>query len=463
MKVRLEVALILLVLVGMSAPAFSAGFAIIEQSVPGLGNAFAGQAAIAQDATTVYFNPAGLTWLEGHQVTAAVHTVIPQADFTNEGSTHILQPATTQPLAGADDGGGKAGFIPNLYYSLTLENGMAFGLGINAPFALTTEYERDWVGRYHAVESELHSLNINPCVAYRVHEKLSIGAGFSAQWMNAQLSNAIDFGTLDASGAFDPFPPFGLTPQADDGFAELDGDSWGFGFNVGVIFEPMEDSRIGVAYRSRISHDVEGNVEFTTPPELAPVWAATGFFTDTDATTTVDFPDDISVSAYHRFNPQWAVMADVKWTHWALFEELRFKFKPPPGFDEDQHQPDGVTTESWEDSWRFSAGGTFEPNEQLILRTGLAYDQTPIPDPRHRTPRIPGEDRYWITLGAGYKISEMFSADIGYAYLFVSDPVIDKSDFAATDALREDRIRGGLKGTYSASVNIISAQVSFYF
>jgi long-chain fatty acid transport protein len=461
MKIRLEILLVMVVILAIAAPAYPSGFAIIEQSVKGLGNAYAGGSAVCEDASAIFFNPAGLARLQGHEAIAAVHIVLPSAKFENQGSTHILQafPPNTPLTGGNGDDGGVTGYIPNLYYSYSGLNGWSFGLGINAPFALSTKYEdATWVGRYHALESKLHSVNINPSVAYSIPyemvHQMSIGLGVSAQWMEATLSNAIDFGTLDVSGAFEPGVPagaLGLTPQQDDGFTELKGDSWGYGFNIGVLVEFTERSRAGLHYRSQIKHDVKGDAKFETPDELAPVKEATGFFTDCEVTSEVKFPDTFSASVYHDISEEWAIMADVTWTHWSLFEELRFTFA--------NGQPDGYTTEKWEDTWRLAVGWTFRPTSEWSARAGFAYDPTPIPDALHRTPRIPGNDRYWLSLGGGYQVSERFRADIGYAHLFISDPEIDKSEFT----LEEDRIRGGLKGVYSAAVDIISLEVSFLF
>lgn len=454
MKQRLVAVVWFVVVAGAAAPASPAGFALIEQSVRGLGNAFAGGAAACADASTVFFNPAGMTRLDGQDIVAGVNFVIPSAQFSNDGSTHALQPITSQALTGGNSGdAGSLEFVPNFYYSLCMENGLAFGVGVNAPFALSTEYDADWVGRYHAIESRLKTININPSLAYRLNDRVSIGVGFSAQYMDVTLSNAIDFGTLDAVGAFAPLPAgaLGLTPQGDDGTAVLEGDHWGFGFNAGVLVEVTGDTRVGVAYRSRVRHDVEGTADFSAPAELAPVQAATGLFTDTGASSAVKFPDYGSLSLYHRVSDRWALMGDVSFTHWSLFEELRFRF--------DSGQPDGVTTEKWEDSWRYALGVTFDPDDAWSFRAGVAFDESPIPGPERRTPRIPTNDRYWTSLGAGHRISERISADVGFAHLFVPDPEIDK----AALVFREDRVRGGLRGAYDASVDIIAVQVRAHF
>ncbi len=438
---------------GLTSSGFAAGFALIEQSVSGLGNAFAGQAAVAADATTIFFNPAGLTLLEGQQLVAGIHLIVPQAEFRDQGSA--LSPALGgAPLAGGDGGdGGEAGLVPNLYYAVNLENGWALGLGINAPFSLATDYNRGWKGRYHALRSEVLTVNINPSLAYRLNERLSFGAGVSAQYVDAELSSAIDFGSILAGA--------GGVPQANDGDVELQADDWGVGFNLGVLYEFNKNTRIGLAYRSQIKYTARGTADFSVPADAAATIAGIRSqnpalvppFVDTDAKAEITLPDNASLSVYHRLSPQWAVMADITWTNWSTFDVLRIQF----GND----QPDNVTTENWQDNWRYSVGATYNPAERLALRLGLAFDETAIPDAEHRTPRIPGEDRFWTAFGVGYRFSEQFNLDFGYAHLFVPDSDINKE--AGTDPNAEDFFRGSLKGKFENSVDIASLQLTYSF
>ncbi|NOY13282.1 MAG: aromatic hydrocarbon degradation protein [Deltaproteobacteria bacterium] len=420
----------------------AAGFALIEQSVSGMGNAYAGGAAVAEDATTIFFNPAGMTRLDKRQVVSGLHLIKPSAKYRDSGSTTVLGAA----LIGGDGGdGGSLAAAPNFYYAMPLENGLVIGVGVNSPFGLATKYDSDWIGRYHGIESEVKTVNVNPSIAYKFGDMLSVGAGVNIQYLEAKLSNAIDFGTLDAvsfGGAFS------LTPQGDDGYVTLKGDSIAYGYNLGILLELSEDSRIGLAYRSKISHKVEGDADFTNSP--AGIVAATGgWFTDTDVKATVELPSSFSISAYHRFNSTVAIMADATRTNWSSFKELRFAFA--------SGQPDGVTTESWQDSWRYSLGATITPNDVMTVRLGVAYDETPIPDSAHRTPRIPGADRTWVALGMGYKFSDAINLDVAYTHLFVKDAVIDKA------ATGEDALRGALTGSYDSTVDIASVQLTYRF
>jgi len=429
---------------------FGAGFALIENGISGLGNAYAGGAASAEDASTIFYNPAGMTRLEGKQVIAGAHIIMPSVKFHNEGSTHLLQGVTGQPLSGGD--GGDAGVtkvMPNFYYTRKLSDRFVVGLGVNAPFGLATEYDKHWVGRYHAIESDLLSVNINPSVAYKVNDNLSVGAGISVQYLKAKLTKAIDFGSLDFLGKLGlPAHALGLTPQEADGHAELNGDSWGVGYNIGFLYEFTKNTRMGIAYRSRIDHTIDGRVEFSgVPAGLAPV----PVFKDTDAKADVTVPDNLSISFFHQINPQWMIMADFTWTNWQLFEELKVKF-------DNHNQPDDVTTENWKDSYRTSLGVTFMPDNNWTFKADTAYDSSAVADKRYRTPRIPDGDRIWAALGIGYKFSNMFKADIAYAHLFINDPEISQSV-----ANPENAIKGGLKGYYDAHINIVSASLTLTF
>ncbi|MFQ3573490.1 MAG: outer membrane protein transport protein [Thermodesulfovibrionales bacterium] len=426
---------------------YSAGYALIEQGVSGLGNAYAGGAASALDATTIFYNPAGITRFNYPQIIGAGHVIIPSAKFTNEGSTHILQSKTGIPLRGDNgDDAGVTAFVPNLYFSMPLNNKLFFGVGIYSPFGLETNYGSTWVGRYHAIKSNMMTINVNPTISYKVTENLSLGLGISGQYIKAELTNAIDFGTMDALGVFAPIR-IGLTPQMADGFAKLKGDGWGVGFNIGALYEFTKDTRIGVSYRSRIKQKLSGDAEFSNVPSALsplPVFKNGGIKAD------ITLPDSLSASLYHNINEKWAVMGDVTWTGWRTFDELRIRFDNPA-------QADAVTTTKWKNSMRYSLGVSFKPIDSLTLRTGVAYDETPIPDALHRTPRIPDTDRTWIAFGAGYKLTERINIEGGYVHIFFREAFTDKNPVG------EDAVRGGLKGSYKGHVDIVSLQLTYRF
>ncbi|MBD3620310.1 MAG: outer membrane protein transport protein [Chromatiales bacterium] len=405
--------------------AHAAGFALIEQSASGMGNAFAGAAAIADDASTVWFNPAGMTRLGKDQVVVAVHYIAPTAEYTDSGTS-------TVPGGGPDDTTDEVGIVGNFYYVRDLGDDVKFGLGINTPFGLASKYDANWIGRYHAIESEIATLNINPSLASKVTDKLSLGVGFNVQYIEAKISSAVDGTNVG---------------QPSNGFAELEGDGISFGANFGMLYEYSERSRIGIAYRSKVAHTLEGDAKFDN---LAPTVVAPGvtLFENTSASAAVDLPQMASLSYVREMNDRLTLLADVTWTGWSSFDELRVNY--------DSTQPDAVTTEDWEDVWRYSIGMNYRYSDALTLRAGVAYDEEPIPSAERRTPRIPGNDRTWLALGFGYAPSADLQFDFGYAHLFVKDADIDNTLESAISPHT-------LTGSYEADVDIFSAQVTWKF
>jgi len=438
--------------------AYASGFAIIEQSVSGLGTSFASGAAAAEDASTVYFNPAGMTLIKGQQVVAGTHIIVPSAKFHVTSATSpavVINPAFG-PIPGENDvDGGVTGIVPNLYYVNNPGNGLAFGLGVNAPFGLATDYGKNWIGRYHAVESNVKTININPSIAYQVTDKLSLGAGVSAQYIDVTLSSMINGGLVVASKGGAALP----NSTANDIFVENKADDWSYGYNLGAIYQLRDGSRIGMSYRSKIKQELTGTTKTSVPatiagtalPALGGIPTA-ALFPNQNVNGSIELPASASLSIYHELNNKLALLGDISWTDWSSFDQLTLNFEGA-GL---AGSTSTTTVENWNDSWRFSLGAIYQYNDALKLRGGLAFDQTPIPDAEHRTPRIPGEDRTWVSIGAGYKFSESISGDFAYAHLFVPNGDINAS-------LAENPSSGSLVGSTENSVDIASIQLSYSF
>ncbi|MGA7799962.1 MAG: outer membrane protein transport protein [Gammaproteobacteria bacterium] len=445
-----------LLLAGICTDVFGAGFAIQEQSASSLGNAFAGGAAIAQDATTTFFNPAGLTRLPANQLVAGVHFIRPQLKFSNNGTVNLLG----QPVVSGSSGGdaGSTIPVPDFYYAHRLDGHTVVAIAVNAPFGLKTEYDAGWVGRYQAIKSELRTVNINPSIGYQVDHHLSIGAGIDAQYIKADLTQAVDYGgacvaqliqagqSPGAAGA--TCASFGLVPQHSDGTASISGNDWSYGFNVGLLYELDAATRFGVAYRSKVGHTVTGSASFTNAPAI---FTAKGVFVPTAVHAGITLPDILSVSAYHDLDSRWALMGDVTWTHWSRFQQLRVDYA--------SSQSPSITDENWKNTLRYSLGANYRYNSRWLLRGGIAYDQTPIPDAQHRTPRIPGNNRTWLALGFRYQASPALALDAGYAHLFISSTAIDHQDIHAG----QPGGGGTVVGSYDSSVDIVSAQATWSF
>ncbi|MCC7548189.1 MAG: TonB-dependent receptor [Burkholderiales bacterium] len=403
----------------ISGTGHAAGFALIEQNASGLGNAYAGAAAAAEDASTIFFNPAGLVFLPGRQLVVAGHAIRPSAEFDNDGSIA----GAGKPLGGEGGDAGSWALVPNAYLSWRLTERLAVGVGVNAPFGLKTEYDDDWMGRFQAIESEVKTININPSVAFKVNERLSIGAGLNYQYAEATLTRAVNFG-LGGEGK--------VKVEGEDD------DSWGW--NAGVIFSATPDLRVGLAYRSAIRHELEGDVTFRRPA-LVPSAAAP----DGPAYARTTLPESASLSVFQRFDDRWDFMGDVTWTNWSRFKTL------------DIYRANGTllqsTPENWDDSWRISFGLSYRLNDAWKLRGGVAYDETPVPDD-FRTARIPDNSRTWVAFGAQWKPRANLAVDFGYAHLFIPGASIDDN---------QTPVNGRLRGEYDSSVDILSAQVTYSF
>ena len=383
----------------------ASGFALIEQNASGMGNAYAGQAAVAEDASTVFFNPAGLTYLSGRQVVVAGHLILPSAKFTDSGAS---------TLAGLGNGGdaGATAFIPNLYFSMPLGKDLSLGLGINAPFGLVTEYDTPWAGQTMGIKSDLKTVNVNPSVAWKLNERVSLGLGLDWQKIDAELTQS----------ATAP----GVTPASMKG----DDDSWGW--NAGILVNLDGGARAGLAYRSGIKHRLTGHTS--------------AFGLSNSVYADLELPASASLSYFRPVNPRWDFLADLTWTGWSSFDQLAvIKVSGP------LPQPAAIP-ENWRDTLRASLGLNLHQSRDWTWRFGIAYDQTPVPDDLHRTPRIPDNDRTWLSVGGQYRWSPNSAVDFGYSHIFVRDSTINHTESGVT-----------LAGGYENKIDILSVQYTHSF
>jgi long-chain fatty acid transport protein len=434
------------ILVGLllSVRAEAAGFALREQSTAAQGNALAGATSGAEDPSYMAFNPAALGWLDGYAVELQGSYLSGHAKLKDAAGTT----GAGTPVAGVSSLGDVAGdeLAPAGYLMLPVGNRLRFGLGINSPFGLKTDYPDDWVGRYHALDSELETVDINPAVGVRVTDWLSVGAGFRAQYAYGKLTNAVDFGLLGAQAGLP------VAPGAADGFARLSGDDWSYGYDLGLLVEPLKGTRLGLAYRSEVDNQLSGRARFTDDAAgvAAGIRATTGLFADTGAKVDVKTPAVLSFGVHQDLGQRFAVMAEAQWTQWSSFDELKVRFDNPA-------QPDAITKENWHDTWFLALGATWKPLQQLTLRTGIAFDQSPTTD-RYRTPRIPDADRYWLSFGLGWQPVRWASIDLGYSHIWVDNSSVGLS---ATDP--GNALRGGLAAKYENGIDVATAGVTLRY
>lgn len=434
---------------GFTGGASASGFALIEQSASGQGNAYAGAAATAEDASTIYFNPAGLTALpQGKQVVVALHAIHPSAKLQNNGSLSAAGIVTfTHSGLGGD--AGSLSWVPNGYLAMSLGPKWSIGIGLNAPFGLKTEYDDGWIGRFQGIKSELKTININPTVAYKASDKLSLGFGLDYQRIEATLTKAVNYTAIVAAQNAGAAVAAGNV----EGRNELTGDDDGWGYNLGLTYDLSERTRLGLAYRSTVKYHLTGTHTATHPTTVS---GAANTIINTNPGTLnqnisvdIEVPDTFSMSTAHKLNDKWDVLGDLSWTGWSSIQEIRIKFTEAGAADD-------VTTWKLKDTWRLSLGANYRHADDLKFRFGVAYDQSPVPDP-YRTVRLPDSDRTWLSVGMQYKPSKQSAIDVGFSYLWVKDPSINNNGEVSANA------RGLVKGSYDNSVRILSAQYSHSF
>lgn len=382
---------------------YAAGFSLTEQSVAGLGRSFAGGAAVAEDASTLYYNPAGITRLKQREVVQGASLIKLTADFDKTSATDPLG----QPLTGGEGGPvGKLGGPITLYYVDPINDKLAWGVGINAPFGLATDYDRDSIMRYQAVYSRVGIINIQPTIAYQIDEHLSFGFGMDVQYMEVKLQSEIDFGSI-CFGVVGPVTcsGLGLTPQQADGAVTLEGNGFGYGWNAGLLWVDG-GTRIGINYRSQVSHELDGTADFNRVPQT---FINTGAFVDSGIKAEFQTPELLSISFAQDIGEDWMLTLDLTRTGWDTFQELRVQYDNP-------NQPDSVEEQRYQDVYKTSIGVDYDFSEKLTLRAGYAYDNSPVSD-QYRTARLPDGDRTWLSFGATYRMSDHLEINAGYAYL----------------------------------------------
>lgn len=411
-----------LLAVAFSGTAAAAGFQLLEQNASGLGNSYAGSAALAENASTIFYNPAGMTQLPGRNVSAGINAIRPSFTFTDSGSTNPT--ALGGGAATGGNGGDAAGEwspLPNGYLSWQLDDRWFVGVGFGAPFGLKTEYEPGWVGRFHSIKFDIKTYNINPSVAYKVNDMLSVGAGVSWQRIEAEYIKR----------AVVPVPNVGIfTPLATN---ELESDAWGW--NVGATLQPRADTRFGVSYRSAIMHHAEGTQTLRD-----------GLNVNNTAKADVKLPDTLVLSAWHQLSDRWELLADVSWTGWSSIPKLTIT--------NGSGQSDQLTLK-FRDTWRVALGANYKVSDAWKLKAGLAWDQSPVPDDAHRPASLPDNDRTWISFGVQYRPAKDSTLDVGYAHLIVKDTKINNTDNTLA--------RGLLAGNYDSHAHIFGVQYSLAF
>ena len=417
----------------LAAPAIQAGgFGLTVQSASGGGNSATGH-AMAEDASVMWYNPALLSSVEGTQINGGLSLV--NADLTVQDTGSRLPDLAGGTLVNDGDVAEPGGLsiAPSLFYKRDVGN-MAFGLGINVPFGVSSEYEKDSFARYEATESQLATININPALSWRINNKLDIGAGLNLQYGTATLSKSVDAAlacqkiVLAGATSVENCASAGLTSTANsatDTQVSVEASGIGYGANLGLAYHPTKATTISVGYRSTVKYEMDGEAEFDhnglENVALPQGFALSNFGLSTqDTTTDLDLPASLSLAFASQVSNKLTLHGDVTWTEWSSVPEIRIVFPDTVAI-----ATPSITDLQWEDTIRVGAGLTYQLSQKTKLRAGIAHDPTPTPSAQHRTPRAPRADTMWYSAGVSHQVNKKISIDASMSLIVPDDTTID--------------------------------------
>lgn len=411
----------------------AAGFQLAEYSATGLGRAYAGEAAMADNASAQWRNPAMLTYLEGTQVSVGAIYVNPNIDV--KGTTTLQHPATGQTVAvtdSASDDFAHDAVIPNLYISHRYNDQLAIGFALGTNYGMETDLGKDFAASHFGNEASVISKEANLNLAYQLNEQFSIGGGI--RYIIAEGS----------FGATAPKTNILNLPQGTT-LKYMEGDDTTWGWQVGSAWQINENHRVGFTYKSEVELKLEGHAEgvaFQNTPN----------FYDTGS-MALTLPATAELASFHQLSEQLALHASINWTDWSSFKELYADLDNNPGST--------VKEEHWKDNYRFAVGATYQLQPKLALRTGIAYDTSAVSD-KNRTITIPETDRTWLSIGATYDWTQDFTLDAGFTYIIAKDAPIKESRGYSSDEAAQ-AVGGQFIGETTGNVWLIGVQANYRF
>jgi long-chain fatty acid transport protein len=365
----------------MASTAIAGGFSIREQSAEGQGAAFAGVAAGTNGLSSMFWNPATMSLHNGQGfVSESNASLIVPYSRAKDGRIGALNPVT------ADSGNiGKFAFVPASYWTYAINDQLNVGMAMNSPFGLVTDARDIWAGGPNGDKSDVKTYNFNPQVSYKLTDEISLGLGAQVEYMTVKLS--------------------ARQPGTGAQLLGVKGNDWGVGLTAGVLFQPTDSTQIGLGFRSSVKHKLKGR-GFAVPLGGGPASISAGFSS----------PETVTLGVRQKVSDQLTLLGGVEWANWSRFKKLDIAFTPPGATL--------TTVEGWKDSWYYSLGAEYIATDALLLRGGIAYEKSPVPDAT-RTPRVPDNDRFWLSMGATYKLSDTMTANLAYSHVFMKKGAIN--------------------------------------
>jgi long-chain fatty acid transport protein len=414
-----------------SSQAHAGGFGLREGSADWMGNAFAGDTAKAYDASTAWSNPAGMVRLDRSEIDGSINGIFPTLNFSG---ANFIGPGRTTP---GTTGGNliQSSVTAGVYGVWSYSPDFKFGLAAGAPFGQRIAYPGDFVGRYQSLVSSISDEQIAISGAWRINDQWSIGGGPVIDVFSSRLTQALNIGAASA--------------VTGDPAADVHGSDVAAGFNLGVLYQITPSMRIGLDYRSRITHDISGSQDIFVPPllgVLSPATAAVLRAQASPAGTKITLPDSVTAGFYYQATQQLALLVDLSWTDWSLLKSINIVPTSPTAVST-------TINENWRNTVAVSVGANYRLNQSLMLQGGFSFDESPVTD-SNRNSRIPDSNRYLIGVGAQYDVLSNLTLQVAYAHVF----------FAGADVNTQASATSGvLIGKYSTSADTVSLGAKYQF
>lgn len=409
----------------MGSAARAGGLLLYEYGTAEPGLAAAGYAARAQDASTAFTNPAGMTQLDGTQVLVGGQLMWMNTQFSIDGAT--------SPGLGSGDGGrvyGSNGYVPGGGAFLThrVSPDLALGFAVAGNFGSMLDYDDGWVGRYRVQDADLVGVSVMPSIACRVNDQLSLGAGLNGM-----------YGMFDQRVAIN-----NALPSLGDGRLEIDDDTWGWGANVGVLYEPTPDTRLGLTYTSEIDLDFRGPAQFSgIGPILTALLQSRGLL-DARVDVGAKVPQQVMGSVYTAIDDSWALLGNLGWQDWSEFGETEI------GIDNTQSPISLTNPLSFDDTWHAAVGAQYHTNDRWKMNFGLAYDSG-FQDGNDVSPLFPVNSAWRFGIGGERQAGESFKWGFTTELLYGGNLHVDKRSMLPPVLGG----RGDLGGSYDQTLGVV--------
>lgn len=420
---------------------WAAGFMVFEQNAVGVGNFNAGSAALAQDASTAFYNPAGLVRITQPQITGELLYVDTQMKFSGEVSNTLHANALNQPQVldlggkqGKAEGGGEF-YLPTFHAVLPINKDFAAAFSFVIPYGLESDYGA--VARYAATDTKITVYDWMPSVGFRVNNKLSLGLGVDLEYLTTEF---------DGVGG-------GLIPSLDT-VSKNKAGGWGVGAHVGMLYEWSPQTRLGLNYQTTTSFNAKGKSEF-----IGPLAGESGFAENKHLSTHITLPAHTDLSIYHAFDEHWAVMGSVTYTQWEIFKQLKLKnvvavqevtLSPFP--DLTVGPTFLVVHENFHNTWRIATGVDYQFNPRFLVRMGVGYDEAPT-NSTDRGLRLPDAQRLAAAIGFHAQLLPKVGLDLGWTHLFIKNPSLHHENVMGP---QYTQVRGKVKN----SADLLAAQIT---